>query len=645
MKTWVYDEETYKNCFVLCALNVDTGEYRVFQISILSDDRQELVEWLKNDVEIMIGYNNITFDYPVLHHLLTRLMYVRGRDAAYGCYKKAQDIISSDVPWFNVVKNPIRKQIDLYRIHHFDNKAKRTSLKLLEFNMRMQNIRELPYSPDSELNEDQVREIISYCKNDVDATKKLLDHRNSQSALELREKLGPMYGTDFTNFNDAKIGEYIFLKKIKEKLLKTNLGKTFRDNINLNDVIFDYIEFDTIGFQKILVWFKSKIITETKGVFSKIPFEDLELIEGHYHREQTVGTQKTLNIVYRGFQYDFGVGGIHGSIEPGVYYSDEEWMILDIDVASYYPNIAIKNRIYPEHLTEIFCDIYQGLFEERKKYPKSNPINKALKLALNGTYGKSNSRYSELYDPKFTMGITVNGQLMLCMLSEAMMENIPDVIMLQINTDGITIKLKREYYETALNLCKAWEIQTKGLSLEYAEYDIMVIRDVNNYIARYISGDIKRKGVFDYELDLHQNFSMLVVSKAVEAFFLNNIPVEEFIRSHEDYYDFFKRTKIQRNHKLFLRTITEGDEIIYEQEGQRITRYYISNEGYSLVKQMPPTVNRPGIIRNHNLEAGQLCTVMNYLPDDFSIDQMDINYDYYINEANKIIQKVIEYAE
>ena len=87
-----------------------------------------------------------------------------------------------------------------------------------------------------------------------------------------------------------------------------------------------------------------------------------------------------------------------------------------------YPNIAISNRIYPEHLTDKYCDIYKDMYEQRKAQPKGSAENAMLKLALNGTYGKSNDKYSVFYDPKFTMSITVNGQLSLCLLIDKLLQ-------------------------------------------------------------------------------------------------------------------------------------------------------------------------------------------------------------------------------
>ena len=149
------------------------------------------------------------------------------------------------------------------------------------------------------------------------------------------------------------------------------------------------------------------------------------------------------------------------------------------------------------------------------------------------------------------MKTTVNGQLLLCMLSERFMEEIPDCKMIQINTDGMTVKIHKQFREQLFSICKRWENLT-GLELESVMYSKMIIKDVNNYIAVKTDGGVKRKGAaFIYkvvpgELELHKNFSMLIVPKALEAYFVNNIPVEEFIRNHTELYDFFKSRTEQR---------------------------------------------------------------------------------------------------
>jgi len=397
---WIWDIECYPNLFLLCAKNVETKERVKFQVSPISDDRPFISYWLKESVNDMVGFNSINYDYPVLHYALNKLWKLKGRMFCKLLFNYSNNIIKGKKSY---IKNfdYVKKQIDLFKINHYDNKAKMTSLKLLEFNLKLDNIQELPYEPGTVLKNEQIRTIIEYCDNDVNATELL--YYETLKEIQLREKLSIQYNIDFTNYNSTKIGETILISKIINKLgenvvyhkidtdrgIKKIIKNTKRESINLKDIIFDYISFKTEPFKKILEWFKSKTIKETNGVFSKIPFEELKSLEPYYNIKKVVDKQKTLNIVYKGMQYDFGTGGLHSCIEPGIYESDNEYDIYDVDIKSFYPNLAIKNKFYPEHFGEEYCDIYESIYEERKKYnKKTHPAeNLALKLTLNGSYG------------------------------------------------------------------------------------------------------------------------------------------------------------------------------------------------------------------------------------------------------------------
>ena len=704
---WIYDEEIYPNLFLLNAKIPNTDTRVSFEVSPFKDNRQEMLSWIKVLTE-MIGYNSLYFDYPVLEYVLKHLFHLRGRELTFRAHKFAEALIKGRR--FVNTKNHFRKQTDLFKINHFDNQAKSTSLKVLEFNLEMLSIQDLPYPPGTILTEEEIYNTVLYCDNDVDATEMV--YNETLPDIELREKMSPIYGIDFTNFNSVKMGEHILISKIADKLgesvlydiQETDRGTrkkpriTKRSEINFNEVVFDYIEFESEPFRKILEWFKSRTITEIKGVFSNIPLEELEIIDGHYATSKVgwsdakemmvvkplINTKKelkTLNIENFGFQYDFGVGGIHGSALSGVYTPADDEFMEDIDVASYYPNLGIQNRFYPEHLGPEFCDIYAGIYEERKLYPKKThkAENLALKLALNGSYGKSNSPYSPLCDPMYTMKTTVNGQLLLCMLSEQLMTRIPGSEMIQINTDGMTIKYKKIYKNLMDSICREWEQATR-LELEHAFYSSMVIKDVNNYIAVSVDGWIKRKGAaFIYkkapgEMELHKNFSQLIIPKALEAYFTEGIVPEDFIQNHDNVFDFFKRTKIQKNHNLLMTDLDINGNVIKDTEIQRVTRYLISGElierekqfhpvgvGKTLIKKMPPIESkvqkqvteatsvkelrqiRESLVRRNNVEAGYLCTVANNITDTQAIRNL-VYYPYYIREVYKVI-KQIEYEQ
>ena len=138
-----YDLETIINCFTLCAEHDDGTQWQ-FEISERRDDRQELIEWLEWLMETrqeMRGFNNLGFDYQVLFGIYTLQNRIK---TAADIYKLAQHVIHTEY-----FKNPVLiPQIDLFKIHHFDNKARMTGLKMLEFVMRMDNIEEMPFPHD-----------------------------------------------------------------------------------------------------------------------------------------------------------------------------------------------------------------------------------------------------------------------------------------------------------------------------------------------------------------------------------------------------------------------------------------------------------------------------------------------------------------
>lgn len=637
----IYDIETYPNIFTFAATHTDTGRQWLFEISDRKDQSNTLRDFLYVAREFhcrLVGFNNLAFDYPVVHAIINH-KHITVTDI----YTKAMQIIKSNNAYANMIWDDQQyiPQIDLFKIHHFDNNAKSTSLKMLEFNMRMDDIEDLPFPVGTHLTDDQKDMLISYNKHDVKAT---LDFYNeSKDQIRFREELTKRYGKNFMNHNDTKIGKDYFIMKLEEADRgccysyvdgRRVIKQTPRESINLGDVILPYIHFRHPEFNRILTWFKNKTITETKGA---IP---------------------DLSCHINGFQYDFGTGGIHGSVESQIVHSDDEYMIEDWDVASYYPNLAIVNKLHPAHLGETFCTIYKEMYDQRKQYPKGSAENAMLKLALNGTYGDSNSEYSPFYDPMFTMAITVNGQLSLCMLAEALLQ-CDDLKMIQINTDGLTITYPRVYKEWVHSVCKWWEDLTK-LQLENVEYHRMFIRDVNNYIAEDMNGKLKRKGAYEYNLGWHQNHSALVVPKAAEAALVRGIPVIGTIMNHSDHMDFMLRAKAPKGSHLEF-----GGEKV-----QKIVRYYISTDGDFLEKVMPPKGEEGKYKRANGLtdayynqilaevgdewderihtkngskyetrrtamHTGYTVMLCNNMKDNSVVD---INYQWYINEALKLVE-------
>lgn len=683
---YVYDIETYPNLFTFSIKRVFDCQRWFFEISDWVNQGQQLFQFLNMLRETnarMVGYNNISFDYPVIHLLVQ----YQGVISCNELYNKAQSIINgmnkgdrfSHIIWD---RERHVEQIDLFKIHHFDNMAKSTSLKMLEFNMRSPDIQELPYSPLKKVTRNQAERLISYNDHDVDETEKF--YFQTLPLIRFREKLTTEYGRNFINHNDTKIGKDYFIMELEKNGINTKGVQTVRDYIALGEVIFPYVQFEHPEFNRILNFFRNESI-------------DANQIKGFF---------KDLSATINGFKFDFGAGGIHGSLHKTIVRESNTHKLIDIDVASYYPNLAIANRLFPEHLTDKFCDIYLALYNQRveaklemetldknsARYKEFDGIQAMIKLALNGVYGSSNDQFSPFLDPKYTMSITINGQLLLCMLAEQLMK-IPDLKMVQINTDGLTFLCPNEYVEHTENLKSWWENLT-NLQLERADYSLMAIRDVNSYLAVTTDGKVKRIGAYAYETALenpatreipwHKDHSALVIPKAAEAALLNGTPIREFILNHDDEFDFMLRTKVPRSSRLELRKrIMWGDTHLLDDNKvtQNITRYYVSDTGGKLVKVMPPTVSqikhwnegdhyqhkvngdykvmkkgkkppsgmyelitspeREAPEREIGIQVGYLVTDCSNMENYYDDKAAPINYEYYINEARKLVDELL----
>lgn len=629
---WVYDIETYYDLFSACFVHLETRQRYIFEVSDRRDQSRFFVEfimWLRADGARMIGFNNEGFDWPVVQRLVERA-YQTGSFAALDAHRLGTEIITGD-RFANSIWPDQRlvPQVDLYKIHHFDNMAKATSLKKLEINMRSVNVIDLPYPPDQPTTRAQKDEIIAYMCHDVSETLRFAVA--TAPMIAFRDELIQKYPTmgDVVNMNDTKIGKKFFemeLEKAGIACYTRDSGRrqprqTIRTQIPLRDVISPKVEFRHPDLQRVKTWLEQQTLTQ-------------QMIEDSLSETvETKGVFKGVNATVDGFTFHFGTGGIHGSIENTVVRAGDGWEIWDWDVESFYPNLGITGRLYPAHLSEAFCDIYEQVFRMRKSYPKGTAENEMLKLALNGVYGDSNNKYSIFYDPQYTMSITINGQLMLCMLAEWLMTMGTDQIqMIQANTDGITFKIRSAMVPQMHAICDQWMKHT-GLKLESAEYEAMFIRDVNSYLAKSVKGKIKRIGAYAYqtwfddpttrERQWHQDHSMLVVRKAAEAAMLHGTPVAEFIRGHLDPFDFMLSVKVDRNSRLMW-----GDNRV-----QNITRYYVSTDGHGLVKWMPPLKGKSGD-RSFEVQKGWTVTPVN---DATQFDWRTVNWLFYINEAEKLV--------
>jgi hypothetical protein len=626
-----YDIETMQELFAVVCSIPGVG-YKKFEVSKFKNELDKFVRFTEKYSDFYwVGYNNLRFDAQVVEWILRNHENWHELSSLEICAKiaqKAQDIIHDanfDVfPEYREHELSL-KQIDLFKIHHFDNKNRRVSLKRLEFEMDMENIEEMPiHHTKTNMTKDEVIQSIEYCYNDVDATEQFfyvtigktshpLYKGNNQ--IELREDIEEEFGIPCINYSDSKIGDEMIKKYYcQEKGIEyKNLPKKgfFRKSIDLRKCVAHYVTFETPQLQQFL-----KKIKATK-----------------------LGIQEDFkeHIEFYGNTYSFMKGGLHSENKAEIFEADDEYEIIDWDVSSYYPAIIINNKQYPAHLGKEFLSGYKTMFEKRlelKPFAKTDKKIKgivgALKLAVNSVYGKSSEMTSWIYDRQLTMFTTITGELSLMMLIEKYELN--GIHVISANTDGVTILIKKSLIDKMHEINKWW-CEITQYELERTDYKKIIFSTVNDYLAIQTNGDVKKKGDFLTDFELHKNKSARIVPIALEKYFVDDIPVEETIRNHSNIYDFCLRQKATRDFHYEGINRSKGKTVY-----NKLVRYYVSLNGEKLFKVKNPdcTTNAAPISQ---VEAGEwLVTVCNYLPPNSKLD--NINYKYYIEKANNMLYKI-----
>jgi hypothetical protein len=631
MNVLIYDIETMQELFLICIYNPETGVMHDFQMSKNANELDAFIKFADDHKEhYWVGYNNLRFDSQVVEWIMrNHEQWVElGRlEICAKIAQKAADVIHDanyDVfpeyreEWLQL------KQLDLFRIHHYDNKNRRVSLKRLEFEMDLENIEEMPiHHSKTDMTDDEIQLTIDYCHNDIHATYKFYlvtigetEHPlyKGENRIELRQDIFEEFGIPCLNYSDSKIGDEMIKKfYCQEKGIQyADLPKKgyFRKEILVKNCIADYIKFETEELKKFHKSIKKQVFTMTDDFKESLEF--------------------------KGNIYTFAKGGLHTENKPKIFEADENTIIVDWDVSSYYPAIIINNNKYPHHLGPSFLRGYKQMFDKRlelkpmaKKDKRIKGIVGALKLAVNSVYGKSSDMQNWIFDRQLTMFTTITGELSLLMLIEQYELN--DIHIISANTDGVTIMVTKDKIDKMHEINKWW-MEITSYELERTDYQKIIFSTVNDYLAIKTDGEIKKKGDFLTDFELHKNKSARVVPIALEHWFVNDVPVGDTIRNHTNIYDFCLRQKASKDFHYEGHSI--GGKTIYN----KLIRYYVSNTGEKLLKVKNPECDTNAADISQ-VEAGDwVMTICNYLDKDHPLD--NINHAYYIERAERIIHKI-----
>jgi hypothetical protein len=238
-------------------------------------------------------------------------------------------------------------------------------------------------------------------------------------------------------------------------------------------------------------------------------------------------------------------------------------------------------------------------------------IADSLRIALNGTFGKTANRYSPLYSPDVMINITLTGQLVLLNIIEEL--NMQGIEVISANTDGIMLYYKRVNQHVVDAVINHTSDVTKFI-FEATPYRCVALKDVNNYFAVKVDRSIKVKGIYSPPT-LSKNPTAPIVSKAVGEWLAKGTPFNETLRKGniEDF--------------ITVRNVTgggvQGDKYL-----GKVVRWYQTKD------QLPPITYASNGNKVAKSAGARECMK---LPVDIP---EDLNYDWYENEILKVIKDI-----
>jgi len=640
---YVYDIEVFQNIFHCSVKNTETNDIYKFEISERKNQLRELVKFFKQVDKyitwgdyyttniniptniIFCGYNNLHYDNPIINYIIEyedKLMQYNIPTICSSIFNLSKTITASSEDNIDAWKHwKYQIWFDTFDILTmlYSNKL-RVGLKEIQVTMQYPNVQEFVCDWTKPLPLEDFDSMIDYNINDIESTSELLNR--CKKDVDLRIAIEDEYGVRVLSKDGVNIGMKILTQKYLEKT-----GLTWQDIkdlrspmsvIPLKDVILPFIKYDSPILQRVLDDMKNQIVSPgRKGYENKFVFNNL--------------------------RYSVGVGGIHSVNSPEIIIPRDDEMLIDIDVASLYPSMLIEYEFYPKHLGKEFLEVYKQIKDERieAKHNGDKVKNETLKLALNGLSGNLQNEHNFCYSPFAVMQIRINGQLLLLMLAEKLTQIGCRIV--QANTDGLFVLLKKDVYSKVNSICREWEQLTK-LTLEEDRFKAMYQYAINDYFAITEDNKVKEKGMFITAVKLGKGLTPKIIPKAIISFFKDGIPVEDTIKNCTDIRDFLMSEKTGKQwHVEYM-----------NEEQQRTNRFYASTNGGYLWK-WKDTGHKEGEIITYtepyvgehkykasarqyqNMLTASGVTLLNKF-DDKPIEERKINYRYYIMEAYKIIR-------
>ena len=536
----------------------------------------------------LISFNGINYDIPLL-----RLFFANNDNATL---KKASDaiIVENMRPW---ELETMYGGADFHPDHIdlIEVAPGMVGLKLYGGRMHSHRLQDLPIDPAANITPADRPVLKDYCINDLNTTIDMYFQLKPQ--IDLRVAMSAKYDIDLRSKSDAQIAEAVIRQEVQKKVGRKIYRPDISPDYTFKYRIPEFISFTAPGMQKVLEIIRNATFTINEKGSVELPqiFESMRICIGS-------GT------------YTMGIGGLHSNESCSSHVSNESVFLKDRDVTSYYPSIILNQSLYPAHMGEAFLEVYQGIVSQRIEAKRTGDkvTNEAMKIMINGSFGKFGSKWSVLYSPDLLIQTTVTGQLALLMLIENI--ELAGFTVVSANTDGIVIKGYESRVEDLNGVISYWEAVT-GFNTEETEYRALYSKDVNNYVAIKPSGEVKLKGLYA-PAGMQKNVTNSICVEAVIEYLRSGTPVPTTIMGCSDVRKF-----------ITIRQVNGGAKYDDQYLGKAVRWYYRKGEARSIRY----AANNNKVARSDG--AFPLMELPPALP-------QDVDYDWYIKEAQSILNDV-----
>jgi hypothetical protein len=573
----------------------------------------------------VITFNGNSYDMPIIALAL----------AGYNNrqLKEASDmLIVNGVKWWQLLDHYGQKRIEwVDHIDMIEVAPGKGSLKAYMGKMHSKKLQDLPIDPSASIAWYDRVMLREYCNNDLRGTMELYETFPSQ--IRLREEMGMEYGIELRSKSDAQIAEAVMksLLPFKVEVPQYLPGSTF--------------------YYRPPEWLKSSHL----DLLARSPFT---ITQGGGVEMSDELADTIIRI--GNTSYKMGMGGLHSMESSVSHVADDEYVIEDWDVASYYPSLILRTDIAPKQIGDVFKSIYRGWYDIRlaAKREGNKKVANSLKTLLNGTFGKLGSCYSIFYAPSEMVQVTITGQLSLLMLIEELESC--GISVISANTDGVVLRYHRSMTTLVTSIIKWWESVTQ-FEMEHTQYRMLASRDVNSYVAIKPDGEIKLKGAFappEPGASGWPNPTGQVCVDAVSAYLRDGTPLEDTICSCTDIRQFVHVRQVKGGgsycpngvlpKKTTLKAMREATGVAADGDKVSLTAAYaalcereIASREYlgKVVRWYYATGSKGCIVT----PAGGLvartegCTPCMTLPDTLP---EDVDYEWYVNEAASMLRDV-----